>query len=331
MFYPDNETGIDVMPEIAPKQSDTVKWFTKGGKGIAPTVPGQDTWNIWQAELLNILNLAGIKPDKTKLDQIAQAIKLIAGAVVDNKIGDGDYLEVSKNLEEIYEQGLVAQAEARAHIGINGDIAYRDKTNTFTEHNTFNGYVISNSELKICESNNKKLICDIWGDYSDLQYNTNFMRTRVVNGKSVDGAYIFYVNSPNELILEDTALKKQYTTWNSGNLTPVKTVNNVGPDAKGNVKVSTGTTYSNSASKSANGWFRDSSTGVIRQWGTCSLNTTVNFPIPFPTQCTSIQIAVLNSDPDDAMSVHDMTSSSFKPYNYWGNTGMQILWGADGY
>ncbi|EHK8181159.1 hypothetical protein K2B91_000999 [Salmonella enterica subsp. enterica serovar Enteritidis] len=121
------------------------------------------------------------------------------------------------------------------------------------------------------------------------------------------------------------------TAYDSNNLSPVLTVNNVKPDAKGNVKVSTGTTYSNSASKSTNGWFRDSSTGVIRQWGIGALNTTINFPMAFPTACTSIQVAILNSDPDDAMSVHDRTSTSFKPYNYWGNSGMSVIWGADGY
>lgn len=121
------------------------------------------------------------------------------------------------------------------------------------------------------------------------------------------------------------------TAYDSNNLNPVLTVNNVKPDANGNVKVSTGTTYSNSASKSANGWFRDSSTGVIRQWGIGALNTTINFPRAFPTACTSIQVAMLNVDPDDAMSVHDVTTTSFRPYNYWGNSGMQVIWGADGY
>lgn len=322
MFYPDNETGIDVMPEIAPKQSDTVKWFTKGGKGVEPTVPGQDTWNIWQAELLNILNLANIKPDKTKLDQIAQAIKLIASVVVDDKIDDGNYLEVSKNLEEIYEHGLVAQAEARAHIGIEGDIAYRDKVNVFTSRNTFRNTVeIAEGEEALIRVI-RIMYADVNNGYLSGQLN------RVVKLRA-DGR--LHLSAPSLDGLRFLTDSDDYEVYHTGNLKPVLSVNNAKPDANGNVKVSVGTTYSNSASKSANGWFRDSSTGVIRQWGIGALNTTINFPRAFPTACTSIQLAMLNSDPDDAMSIHDMTTTSFKPYNYWGNSGMSVIWGADGY
>ncbi|EDV5648435.1 hypothetical protein ZN41_002820 [Salmonella enterica subsp. enterica] len=244
---------------------------------------------------------------------------------------DEKYLQINENLSEIKANGEDAQKTSRENIGIEGDIAYRDKDNKFTKPNTFDNYLISNLSLRICAPNDKKLICDISGAYVDLTYKTTFARIRSVSGNLVGGAYHFLVNSPDELILEDTSNKKQYTTYNTGNLTPVLSVNNSKPDANGNVKVSTGTTYSNSASKSANGWFRDSSTGIIRQWGIGALNTTINFPMAFPNACTSIQIAMLNVDPDDAMSVHDMTSTSFKPYNYWGNSGMSVIWGADGY
>ncbi|EAN4679346.1 phage tail protein [Salmonella enterica] len=244
---------------------------------------------------------------------------------------DEKYLQISKDLSEIKDKGEDAQKTSRENIGIEGDIAYRDKDNKFTKPNTFDNYLISNLSLRICAPNDKKLICDISGAYVDLTYKTTFARIRSVSGNLVGGAYHFLVNSPDELILEDTSNKKQYTTYNTGNLTPVLSVNNSKPDANGNVKVSTGTTYSNSASKSANGWFRDSSTGIIRQWGIGALNTTINFPMAFPNACTSIQIAMLNVDPDDAASVHDMTSTSFKPYNYWGNSGMSVMWGADGY
>ncbi|EEB7838026.1 hypothetical protein GNY41_05995 [Salmonella enterica subsp. enterica] len=244
---------------------------------------------------------------------------------------DKKYLQINENLSEIKSNGEDAQKTSRENIGIEGDIAYRDKDNKFTKPNTFDNYLISNLALRICAPNDKKLICDISGVYADLAYKTTFARIRSVSGNLVDGSYHFLVNSPNELILEDTSNKKKYTTYNTGNLTPVLSVNNNKPDANGNVTVSTGTTYSNSASKSANGWFRDSSTGVIRQWGIGALNTTINFPMAFPNACTSIQIAMLNVDPDDAASVHDMTSTSFKPYNYWGNSGMSVMWGADGY
>lgn len=231
MFYPDNDTGIDVMPEIAPKQSDTVKWFTKGGKGIEPTVPGQDTWNIWQAELLNILNLANIKPDKTKLDQIAQAIKLIAGVVVDDKIDDGNYLEVSKNLEEIYERGLVAQAEARAHIGIEGDIAYRDKANVFTSMNTFRNTV------EIAEGE-EALIRVIRIMYRDVNNGYLSGQLNKVVKLRADGR--LYLSAPSLDGLRFLTDSDEYEVYHTGNLNPVLSVNNAKPDANGNVTVSTG-------------------------------------------------------------------------------------------
>lgn len=197
---------------------------------------------------------------------------------------DSKYLQIGKNLSEIALNGDEAKAAARKNIGIDGDIAYRDKQNTFTEPNTFDNYLISNQALRICGANDKKLICDIYGYYTDSRYEVTFSRTRVANGTSVGGAYYFEVNSPDELILEDATLKKQYVTWNSGNLTPVKTVNNVGPDASGNVKVSTGSTVdlSNYYTKSEvdalinSGDYASATPGAVRSYGTFSLASNNN-------------------------------------------------------
>ncbi|EHM3442341.1 hypothetical protein K2B09_003882 [Salmonella enterica subsp. enterica] len=232
MFYPDNDTGIDVMPEIAAKRSDTVKWFTKGGKGIAPTVPGQDTWNIWQAELLNILNLAGIKPDKTKLDQIAQAIRLIAGAVAEGKI--------------------------------DGDIAYRDKENQFQKKNYFNGEVCVNGAAFF----NGGVSIDrgdtiYWGGRDSTApaylehhvqggrggntqglwfcisgYDTGgkfYFRGTPVGGGVADGG-----RELSPLVVEyvdDGGQIQHYNVYHKGNLDPVTSINNITPDSSGNVDV----------------------------------------------------------------------------------------------
>ncbi|HFV0398758.1 TPA: phage tail protein, partial [Escherichia coli] len=50
---------------------------------------------------------------------------------------DKKYLQISKNLSEISANGETAQQAARKNIGIDGDVAYRDKSNTFTTQNTF--------------------------------------------------------------------------------------------------------------------------------------------------------------------------------------------------
>ena len=64
----------------------------------------------------------------------------------------------------------------------------------------------------------------------------------------------------------------------------------------------------NTASKGVNGWYKDSSTGIIRQWGIVNVTdnnvVTANFPIPFPAACASL---------------------SLTPISQAGNTGDQVL------
>lgn len=78
MFGLDNKSGINVMPPIAPADSQAPLWFTEGGAGLSATYPGQDWFNQIQAELLNVLKEAGLPADKSKLNQLALAVKAIA-------------------------------------------------------------------------------------------------------------------------------------------------------------------------------------------------------------------------------------------------------------
>lgn len=78
MFHIDNASSVAEMPTVHPQLFTQPRWFTEGGEGIEPTYPGCDWFNIIQAEMLNVLTLAGIAPDKTKLDQFAQAIRLMS-------------------------------------------------------------------------------------------------------------------------------------------------------------------------------------------------------------------------------------------------------------
>ncbi|MCU6237020.1 hypothetical protein KWH75_08050 [Morganella morganii] len=78
MFGLDNKSGINAMPPIAPADSQTPKWFTEGGAGLSATYPGQDWFNEIQAELLNVLNAAGIAPQKGNLSQLSSAISKLA-------------------------------------------------------------------------------------------------------------------------------------------------------------------------------------------------------------------------------------------------------------
>ncbi len=109
MFYVDNNSGVPNMPPLSPAQSNTPTWFTEGDKNKGISHIGQDWLNILQAELLNILDEAGIKPDKGKLNQLVLSIKSI---ITKNAFIQANYLK------EIFDAGAAAQAAARGHLGL---------------------------------------------------------------------------------------------------------------------------------------------------------------------------------------------------------------------
>lgn len=116
MYYIDNNSGSPNMPPLSPAQSNTPTWFTEGDKNKGISWIGQDWLNILQAELLNILSEAGIKPDKGKLNQLTLSIK---GIITANA-----YTQAN-NLKEIFDAGVEAQAAARGHLGL-GKLATKD-------------------------------------------------------------------------------------------------------------------------------------------------------------------------------------------------------------
>lgn len=116
MFYVDNNSGSPTMPALSPAQSNAPTWFTEGDKNKGISWIGQDWLNILQAELLNILSEAGIKPDKGKLDQLTLSIKAIITA---------NACMQANNLKEIFDAGTQAQAAARGHLGL-GRLATKD-------------------------------------------------------------------------------------------------------------------------------------------------------------------------------------------------------------
>ncbi|EEJ5863180.1 hypothetical protein GSA72_004502 [Salmonella enterica] len=116
MYYIDNNSGSPNMPPLSPAQSNTPTWFTEGDKNKGISWIGQDWLNILQAELLNILSEAGIKPDKGRLNQLTLSIKAIITA--------NAYTQAN-NLKEIFDAGVEAQAAARGHLGL-GKLATKD-------------------------------------------------------------------------------------------------------------------------------------------------------------------------------------------------------------
>lgn len=81
MYWPDTQTGVDVEPARKPVASPVRKFFTEGGLGQPPTVPGGDWFNQITNEVLNVLAAAGIDPSKTDDDQLLKAIQNVANSM----------------------------------------------------------------------------------------------------------------------------------------------------------------------------------------------------------------------------------------------------------
>lgn len=78
MYWLDNNTGISTAPTPPAVISSTKRFFTNGGLGEQPSIPEDFWFNMIQEELLGVLTLAGITPDKSDLNQVAKAIQSLA-------------------------------------------------------------------------------------------------------------------------------------------------------------------------------------------------------------------------------------------------------------
>ncbi|PLJ40688.1 hypothetical protein [Klebsiella quasipneumoniae] len=78
MFHLDNTSGVPEMPEPKETQTISTRWFGESQEQGGISWPGADWFNIIQAELLAILELAEETPDKTKFNQIASSIRSVS-------------------------------------------------------------------------------------------------------------------------------------------------------------------------------------------------------------------------------------------------------------
>ncbi|WP_323060657.1 hypothetical protein [Aeromonas hydrophila] len=99
MYWPDTQTGIDVEPARKPVASAVRKFFTEGGAGQPPTVPGGDWFNQITNELLNVVTAAGLEPSKTDDDQLLQAINIFDGkfSSIQNMLS-ANHLQIGQNV-----------------------------------------------------------------------------------------------------------------------------------------------------------------------------------------------------------------------------------------
>lgn len=109
MFHIDNPSGVEQMPKVRDVESTTIRYFTE--EKDQASYPGADWFNIVMLELLNILKLSNVAPDKFKYNQIATVIvtlineRLAAQSsvfeTVDeglNKTASGQYFSVPQGL-----------------------------------------------------------------------------------------------------------------------------------------------------------------------------------------------------------------------------------------
>lgn len=77
MYWVDNGTGVMAPPTIPPVQSSVRQYFTEGGQGQQPTIPGGDWFNMVTDELISVLTAAEITPTKGKHNQLITAFNVI--------------------------------------------------------------------------------------------------------------------------------------------------------------------------------------------------------------------------------------------------------------
>lgn len=106
MYWPDTGTGVDTEPARKPVASAVRKYFTEGGVGVPPTVPGGDWFNAITNEVLNVLAAAGIDPSKNDDDQLLQAIQITSQSISAREALRRSYAEAGYNLVDgSFEQG----------------------------------------------------------------------------------------------------------------------------------------------------------------------------------------------------------------------------------
>lgn len=84
----------------------------------------------------------------------------------------------------------------------------------------------------------------------------------------------------------------------------------------------------NTASKAGSGWYKDTNTGMIIQWGSGSVvNTAISFPIAFPSNCAAVQI----TDAGTGRATFSATRSNSGMTIYTNGSNPVYSWIAIGY
>ncbi|WP_227654233.1 hypothetical protein [Klebsiella pneumoniae] len=88
MYHLDNTSGVPEMPEPKDEQSISPRWFGESQEQGGISWPGADWFNTVQAELLNLLQAAGIPPEKKSFNQLSKAIPVLGDAKLREELKD---------------------------------------------------------------------------------------------------------------------------------------------------------------------------------------------------------------------------------------------------
>ncbi|HCR3330548.1 TPA: hypothetical protein ON523_000226 [Morganella morganii] len=253
MFGLDNKSGINVMPPIAPADSQTPLWFTEGGAGQSATYPGQDWFNQIQAELLNVLKAADIAPQKGSLNQLSSAISKLASAYAVSIVNS-----TGQSLTSVMSQKSVTD-ELNKKLNntggkITGDLILND------------GTAKQDVKIRAWGAADRETVFEI--DFGD-EYALHVSK---------------YKDGPVSAVFKGTVTPGDYSNFDSRYV------------GKSTFEQVISSLPKNTALKANNGWFKDGATGLIIQWGkvtdTGEGKSWLDFPIPFPGACVSIQVTV---------------------------------------
>ncbi|EPF5564725.1 phage tail protein [Escherichia coli] len=293
------------MQNLMPPVNTPDKLFHDGDptQGIEGTIVTAEFMNNHQAatrdlqqEVINVLKEAGVTPDPEKQNQLVEALTSFIGQKV---------LDAS-----LTQKGVVQ----------------------------LNSAVNSESETEAATPKAVKIAMD----------NANARLAKDRNGADIPNKQLFLDNiggAPKTRKINNMPLTSDITInnigGNAGTATRLQTarrINNVLFDGSRDITISAGMSQTegdnryqqkNTASKAGNGWFKDTSTGVIIQWGYLgNVSAGLTFPISFPSACTSITITNAYTRADYSISLKSLSAAG-ATFNSENNGVM--YWTAIGY
>ncbi|WPM85263.1 hypothetical protein QNH14_02550 [Apirhabdus apintestini] len=196
MFHLDNNSGVSSMPAVGAMQDNSTRWFTEGAGNQSPSWPGQDWFNIVQAELLNVLTEGGVSPVKTQLNQLAAAIKSIV-----NK----NALMRDNLLSEIKDKGALAQKTAL------------DNLNGVPKTTTINGHSLTGNVNVTAQDIFNLQTVAIPANADLNNYTTPGLYYQNANANAKNGENYPAGNAGSLIVLRDAGCMQIYTEYAGAN------------------------------------------------------------------------------------------------------------------